>query len=267
MGDYGSDIKKGLELAKTSHIHDITHAVALILGKIYKNDAEFQDFSHRMSTMRTNFSQTDIAFIIPPNQRNKSRYQNIKPISDWGQNAILLLERITKTSEKINTEKKIEQELDWVIGHKEFIEELSEINKTICTVEKILKFEGLCKNSIRQCDATLSQLTTEKGKIVKQKLTEYFSDMMNLAPTDQSILCTSDIIESAFGKYKNYLSNNPMAGITNLALCIAAFTSPLQENEVKKALETTTVDAIKTWTEKFIGKTLLQKRREAFAFG
>ena len=90
--------------------------------------------------------------------------------------------------------------------------------------------------------------------------------MQSLVSTKSNILCTSDIIESAFGKYKNYISHNPMAGITNLALCIVAFTSSLKEREVKDALEATTVNSIKDWTQNFIGKTLLQRRREAFSF-
>lgn len=265
VGDYGSDIKKGLELAEIKHIHDITHRIALILKKIYKDDNVFQEFTKRMSQMRNQFSQTEIAHIIPPNQRTKSRYQNIKPISDWGQNAFQLLERLIQLEKKLNIEEKIQQELEWLKDHKNLIEELSQINKIICSVEKIVKTEGLGKNSIEQCEIILSGLTTENGKIVHLKLTQYFAEMTSLMKTDYNILCTSDILESAFGKYKNYIGNNPMAGITNLALCIAAFTSPLEENVVKKALESTTVGAIKKWTREFIGKTLIQKRREAFS--
>ena len=48
---------------------------------------------------------------------------------------------------------------------------------------------------------------------------------------------------------------------------IAAFTSRLNENEIKKALEKTTVTDIKKWTRTFIGQTLTQKRRIAFTQG
>ena len=87
---------------------------------------------------------------------------------------------------------------------------------------------------------------------------------MNLLPESKEILCTSDILESAFGKYKNFVSNNPMSGITNLVLSIAAFTSSLNKKEIKNALETVTTSKVKEWTSEFIGKTLLQKRREVF---
>ena len=56
-----------------------------------------------------------------------------------------------------------------------------------------------------------------------------------------------------------------MAGITNLALCISAFTSNLDEGELKEALEKTTVEDIQKWTDKNIGMTLLKKSRELFS--
>jgi hypothetical protein len=260
VGDHGNDIKKGLKLSEITHIHDITHAIALILENVYRKDPQYQGLSKQMSEMRNKFLQTDIAHIIPPNQRTKSRYLNIKTISDWGKSIINFLDN------SANPCKKIDQELEWFRKYHPFIEELSEINRVICGIEKIVKSKGLCEVSILESKSILDELLSLKGEIVKQKLIKYFEEMQDLIKTEKSILCTSDILESAFGKYKNYVSNNPMAGITNLVLCIAAFTSSLQDDEVKEALERTTIRDIKNWTNEFIGKTLLQKRREAFAY-
>ena len=75
-------------------------------------------------------------------------------------------------------------------------------------------------------------------------------------------MCTSDILESAFGKYKNYVSGNPMAGMTDLALCIAAFTCSLTPQEIQAALEHTTLNDVNAWADRHIGSTVLKKRRE-----
>ena len=68
--------------------------------------------------MRVKYSQTDIAHIIPPKQRTKSRYQNIKTISDWGVHAIRILRNPSK-----DIDEKIINELAWVKPFKSFIEE------------------------------------------------------------------------------------------------------------------------------------------------
>ncbi len=93
----------------------------------------------------------------------------------------------------------------------------------------------------------------------------YMHTMLTLTNAKQALVCTSDILESAFGKYKNYVSRNPMAGITDLALCLAAFTSTLSSQEIVEALEHTTCHDVTRWARIYLGTTLLKKRREAFS--
>jgi hypothetical protein len=50
-------------------------------------------------------------------------------------------------------------------------------------------------------------------------------------------MCTSDIIETIFGQYKKELNQNPMNGITDIALIIPAMTSNLDKNEIMKAIQ------------------------------
>ena len=93
-------------------------------------------------------------------------------------------------------------------------------------------------------------------------MNNYFADL-NLMK-EEKLLITSDVKESAFWKYKNYVSRNPMACVTNLALSIAAFTCLLDENEIIKSLENTAINDVKRWTRENIGETLFKKRRLAF---
>ena len=258
VGDYGSDIKKGLELLEIKHVHDLSHRIALILQKIYEKNEIFQEFMRELAQMTKKLAQTEFAFVIPPKRRNKSRFQNIGIIITW---AIKVLKRLK--GRKI--EKGAREKIRWVKKYQQLIEELSAINSVTREIEKILKSNGLSKKTVRKCNRILKNLTTEKGKIVAREIAEYLKESISLLPENDATLCSSDIIESSFGKYKNYLSNNSMAGITNLVLCIAAFTCSLEKCEIKEALETTTVADVKRWTKNHVGKTLLQKRREFLA--
>ena len=163
------------------------------------------------------------------------------------------------------TEEEITVNLKWVEEFEQFIRELDEINQISRKIQKILKHNGLSKDTAKKCNQLLDELSSEKGITFKERLGDYFTDQLELMPTRDKILCTSDILESSFGKYKNYISDNPMAGITNLALCISAFTSSLNEDELKESLEKTTMDDIKEWTDENIGTTLLKKRRSVFS--
>ena len=259
VGDYGRDIKKGLELAEIKHVHDISHKFALILKKIYEKNEDFQELMRKAAQMAKKLAQTEFAYIIPPKRRTKSRFQNMDTIVTW---AAKVLKRLK--GRKI--EKEVREKIKWVKKYQQLIEELSEINKVIRKIEKMLKTSGLSKKNVKKCRVILKNLTTENGRTVGKEISEYLKGTILLLPENDSILCSSDILESSFGKYKNYLSNNAMAGLTNLVLCIAAFTSSLEKCEIKEALETTTVAEVKQWAKQNVGEeTLLQKRRKFLA--
>jgi hypothetical protein len=98
--------------------------------------------------------------------------------------------------------------------------------------------------------------------IIEQKLSEYLRETLRNSPMDKkgAMLCSSDCIESAFGKYKNYIQDNPMTGITNLSLSLAAFTGKLSKEEISEAFQSTRVENVKNWSEENIGQTTLSKR-------
>jgi hypothetical protein len=262
VGDYSGELKKGLELASIRQIHDLTHAMALMIEKLYKQDTTYQSFTCRMSAMRVKYSQSQLAALIPPKQRKKSRYHNIKTISDWATKALQALLAVEGRSD--DDAKRLEDALQWLRPYRKWIAELNVINDVISQIERIVKRGGLSRRTVIRCRPLLSKLISHSsvsGVLLKREIEHYFFSTLKLIGESQQLVCTSDILESAFGKYKNYLSKNPMTGVTKLALVIAAFTSSLEDNDIRHALETTRMKDIKIWTEENIGTTLFAKRK------
>jgi len=101
----------------------------------------------------------------------------------------------------------------------------------------------------------------QEYSILKKNLIYYLKETLTQLPDEKQLLCTSDIIESSFGKYKNYMSRNSMAGITDLSLCLATFTNRLNATELKIGLENTKMNDLKKWSKENIGETNLSKRK------
>jgi hypothetical protein len=261
VSDDGSDIKKGLRLAGIVQIGDVTHRLAIITKKIFENDENYKSISKEISEMRNNLAQTEAAHLVPPAQRKKSHYQNIKTIADWLKNFYCFVEK-KKYNKTLKSRKK---SFLWILKYKTFIEDFTAINRIICNLEEILKTKGLSLKTKAEC---LKLFQNSKNSYTKTLRTEFikYADEMLSRTKYENILCTSDIIESAFGKYKNYVSDNPIAGVTNLVLSLAAFTSDLSTDGIKKALEVTKVQDIKTWTLKNLSSSLFEKRIHAFNF-
>ncbi|MCK4795736.1 MAG: hypothetical protein KAJ14_10715 [Candidatus Omnitrophica bacterium] len=260
VSDGGSNIKKALRLSNIPRIYDLTHKIACIIRKLYKKDEIYISLTKKITEIRLKYLQTEFAFLLPPIQRSKSKYLNINDISAWCLNTLCYYE-INKDIAKEKCKK-----ISWITEYRDFILELSELNELVCKIEKILKHNGFSNESWQKCNLLLQNIKGKAAKRFKEELNVYVDELKEKSANIDKLLITSDIIESSFGKYKNYVSQNPMACITNLILSIAAFTCSLEEEEIKCALEKTVINDVKEWTKENIGKTLFQKRREAYCF-
>jgi len=274
VGDYGSDLRKGLILTRIGHIHDLSHLIALITEKLYKKDTRFIEFKKEMSNMRVKFIQTDIAATVPPKGRKKSEYQSFDKIIRWANAILNLIEnklndplqiKLLLEYFEIETLDKIKEELSWISDYSELIKELSEISKAIKTIEKEMKHNGLSEVSLKKCKKCLAKLNSSKGKELKNELISKINQQLQILPNTNTILFSSDILESVFGKYKNRVSENPMASVTSLMLMIAAFTSDLIEENIRKSIENVRIKDVKEWSDQNIGASLFKKRKALLA--
>lgn len=257
--DGSSTLKKALRLSEINHIYDTTHAIAIMLEKLYKEDANFKELTNQMGQMRLKLCCSQYAHIIPPNQRSKSRFLNIEILTNWGMKVLAALKKDDLTQE----EKKL---LQWVSDKKSFIQEMNQITGKIEELSILLKNNGLNNKTEKKCYKLLKNFNkTPRQKQFKKLFEEYINtNAVHIKSESDTILCSSDIVETTFGKYKNELSKNPMNGITDLALIIPAFTSNLADNEIKNAIDNCTCKMLKEWKVKNLCDSLSSKRKTVF---
>jgi hypothetical protein len=216
----------------------------------------------RFTHIRQHFWLTVAGHLLPPKQRTKSRYHNLRPLAVYAQHILTYLDRPRTSTQNDDA---FREAMAWVRESRAFFAEMLEITQVVCEVERLVKHYGLSPETLEGCCQHLSRLSTAKGLHFKFDILVYFHLILALPNMQETLLCTSDILESAFGKYKTYLSNNPMAGITDLALCIAAFTCSLTPDAITEALEHSREQDVAQWTQLYFGPTLLKQRQQAFS--
>jgi hypothetical protein len=97
---------------------------------------------------------------------------------------------------------------------------------------------------------------------IKELLKNYFADLLSKTKTNETICCSSDIIESCFGKYKEIVKGNKSVGISDLSLCIAAMLGENSLTKTKNAMEKVKIDKIREWKTINISKTLFAEKIE-----
>ena len=256
--DSCSCLKSGLRKANINHVYDITHAVAIILEKLYKKDTTFKEYATMAAQMRLKLCCSKNAHLIPPNQRSKARFLNIDTVSKWGIQALHALGRNEITQDE-------RSQLEWVKDKEQFILEMDKLMSIIEEISILLKHNGLSKKTKRQCITILKRCKKGKLKQFKQYMLDYLEEnIKQISRRSEKILCCSDIVETTFGKYKNELAKNPMSGITDLVLIIPAFTSMLSAYEVNKAIDTCSVKDINEWKKRNLCNSLMSRRKAVY---
>ena len=80
-------------------------------------------------------------------------------------------------------------------------------------------------------------------------------------------MATSDIIESLFGKYKQFSARCPIKEMGQTILTICLSTMNLTTELIKDALETISFGDVEDWLTEVFGRSTLSKRKALFSLG
>ena len=159
---------------------------------------------------------------------------------------------------------KFQEYFGWL---KDFTEPLSHwraILDVLQAAKDEVKLHGLRRataDAFRQRVLSIPRSETLENLI--SELYTFLRDQAQLIPEDETWLGTSDVLESIFGKYKNFAGRNSMKGIGRMILSIPAFTSKLTLEGIQEAMESQRTQDVTHWLRTTIGRSLFAKRREA----
>ena len=260
IADMGNALKKALAISEISHVEDLNHKLSWIIKNIFEKNVEFIAYTKQLAHLRKTLALSKMSHILPPIQRVHSRFMNLKPIVDWGLSIIEIYEDRTLLP------KEYAKKLNGILKYEELLIELLKIVEQAILIQKILKNKSVSENTIRECKKNLNKLPDKPNiNIFKSEVLTYLNKLRNIKNEKNSkkILCSSDILESSFGKYKSYINNNKSIGITALSLTIPAFLNDYSDkNIIKSAMENIKTKDVKLWRDNNIGDSLITRRKE-----
>jgi hypothetical protein len=263
VSDTGGNLARSFKTLNCRHIPDTNHIFSLIMQSVFEKDVPFNEFTKALSLVRAQKSMSKIARIVPPNQRIMSRFtsyfvqstsMNLTPLFEWGMTMICLLDKNELTEEEIAA-------LSFLKPLEGMISEVYQILTGLNNIQKLLKNEGFNDKSAKKAMAFFPNLKSVNSLKIRKQLEAYFEDLTSKAE-GKTICCSSDIIESCFGRYKEIVRGNKSVGISDLCLCIATMTGKNNTDKTSHAMETVTIKQLKEWKTKNISKTLFAEKRE-----
>jgi hypothetical protein len=254
ISDGGSNLLNSVKYLNYKHIPDVNHRFSLIVKNIYENDAIFIRYTQALASMRARLSMSKYARIVPPNERIMSRFMNLMPLFGWGVKILALMDRGALSGEEM-------EKLAFMNDCRSFVVDTFGI---LCALEKIqflLKDKGFNRENAVRALHFFERTNNDSARTVKEKVSYYFKEM-RLESGGKTVYCSSDIIESCFGKHKALIKSNKSVGISDLCLCMAAIMGSNDLNDTKAAMENKKIKHKEEWRKEKIPITLFAQKRD-----
>jgi hypothetical protein len=267
--DQGSDVTKGASIYQSNSkkaiiVHDISHKIAIILERELKSDPKWKVFCDHLSATKLKVQQTtDLAALMPPKLRSKARYMSADVLMNW-------VERF-QNSKKLGHLDSIPQErLDAYFGWLDNLTIHIECWKQMIAVGEVVKRAVAKEGFSHETYQKLEDFLNEQFPDPSPRVIDFIDAAMNAVwdeteqlKAKQVVPGDSRVIESVFGKFKQSNSSQ-LQGITIGALGIATFMASNKPEDVKEAMEGSTIGELIKWGKERIGNSLASIRRKFF---
>ena len=274
ISDHASNLKKDIQLFQSHHpsiiyTYDLTHAMAKLLEKELFADELFPNFLSDCHQCRLEIQQTEFAFATPPPQRSKSRFFNLDPLLRWATTLVsiplLKFFKLLPNYHRDRISRRFFAKFSWLFRYQRHIKLWSLLLHMTRSLETLLKTYGLNSASIYLYHQYLSSLHLPSSFLPFQHQIFHYLHSQLPSHISHTILPSSDILESLFGRYKHFSQRSPLQELRSLLLTIPLSTVNLTKQFIHDALTTITNSDLSQWVDSTFGQSMLSKRNSLFS--
>lgn len=278
VSDHGSDLAKGIRLFQQEQpevidTYDITHKMACLLKGLLDNDASWQAFVRHCGAVGTRLRQTAGSFLLPPTLRSKARYMNLETLLSWADRMRELAtpEGASRLASALQmpvaeTQSWWQETFGWLEGFRAELQTWSQLWALVCRAEEQVRAGGIHAESGPQFRASLAATPFEEGQVCR--LTEQIEGFLNEAgkkvPAGQAMLGSSEVIESVFGSYKQYVERGVWSEIGSNVLLLPVLLVTLTTELLRRALTAVCVADVRSWCVQNLGPSRQQRFGQVF---
>lgn len=266
--DQGAEMKKGCRQYQKEHvngvvIHDIKHKMSLVMEHALKKNFAWIEFHKKMLETRRLIQQTEFAAMAPPRQRSKARFMDIGYLLNWRKRVLE-----AKESGRLDCipQKRYEEYFGWLKEYEKVFEDWDFMEGAVNMINSTCRKYGLSDETYEYLRINFEEARSVDDeylkKFLKEALKSVEEEKRKLKP-GQVMLCSTEVEESIFGKFKEL--NSGCQGIGSNILGLATFVGPKQtEASIKKAMEGCSTKKGLDWIKQKIGDTLGSLRHRIF---
>ena len=265
--DQGAELVNGLksfcEDRQTTASVDIAHKCANLLKKELTSDRDWGEYNKTVANIAAKTRLTSASFLTPPPQRSKARFMNLGKQFSWAQKTLTLLDNPSLVSEHLTAEL-LEEKLGPLRSHRASIEKWNHLHRVCDTVISVVGRHGYGESTVAMTRAAIEDLITPDSEAFAQSALEFVRAQCEQAPTGRRIVASTEVLESAFGRYKATAGDHVKGGFTSLLPALGTLVGTIDTDEIREGLLKTPLKKAKEFLQNLLGTTHNAKRRQAY---
>ena len=270
--DGAAELRNGAECLKNQRedtivLRDFKHYTANVLKSLIGNDERFKEVGSKISLTRSAIQQTELAHLTPPSPKQKARFMNLSCTLNWLSMILWLLREPDVNAREEISEERLREKLGWVAEYAEEIAAWQECQDVVSASVKFINEQGLFQGASSELQTVIGDdLVHEPSKELARRLIDFVGESEVLLREGERLPMSTEILESAFGLYKQLERQHSKSGFTSLLACLPALLKPTTTpDDVKTAFERTSHKQVLAWTKEHFGTTVTSRRRAAYA--
>jgi hypothetical protein len=269
--DGAAELRDGAECLKNQRedmlvIRDFKHYAANVLKSLVGNDPAFKEVTSHMGTTRSAIQQTELAHLIPPAPKQKARFMNLATTLRWMTLIVWLFRNPNAQCLQGIKRERIEAKLGWVAGYADRIAEWHECQEVVSMSVTFINRQHLFKGASAALRSELGEsLQFPKSRELAERLLTFVAEAEQELRDGERLPMSTEILESAFGLYKQLERQHSKSGYTSLLACLPALLKPTTPEQIHKDFARVSAIDVQTWSKKHFPSTVNSRRQSTYA--
>jgi len=247
-------------------LRDFKHFVANVMKSLLGKNERFQKVGGKIGQTRSAIQQTELAHLNPPSPKQKARFMNLSSKIGWLTMIIWLLRTPDATARKGISDERVQEKLGWVAEYEKDIGVWQECQDVVSKSLTFINEQHLFKGAASGLQSVIGDsLEHAQSQELARRLIDFVQDAEQQLHAGERLPLSTEILESAFGRYKQLERQHSKSGFTSLLACLPALLKPTTAKGVREAFERVSAKDVKTWVQKHFSSTVTARRNAAHA--
>jgi hypothetical protein len=260
VSDQGSDLNGGVKRFQQqhtgiAHVHDLAHQAANVLKQRWRQDERWSAFVARLAQAGAKVRQTRAAHLVPPTVRPKARFMNVGPTLRFAGRVLKLLDTGTPGA-------RAEEHYGWLRDYRAALTGWASEQAVAEIAVRHVRTHGVGQDTATALETAWSSVPWTPGaREVAARLKTAVRTEGAQAKPGESLVGSTEVLESTFGTLKRLERSYAGDGFTGLSLALGAILGNRSEEQIGQALEAVPKKEAEGLVKRLFGTTVQMFRR------